>query len=70
MDTSDCPDLTQNVNSLCNTTQLIPEISSLLRLTSAQVARCRQVVLTQISGDVIQGTPIGGPVPCGVQQTY
>jgi Flp pilus assembly protein TadG len=70
MDRLNCPNLTSGpASGLQNTTQLIPEISSLLGLTAAQVAGCRQVLITQVSGDLIQGTPVGGRVPCGVLQT-
>ena len=70
IDGADCPNFTQPLSPLQNTTQVIPEISSLLGLAgTAQVVGCRQVVLTQISGDLIQARPIGGRVPCGLQQT-
>jgi Flp pilus assembly protein TadG len=55
---------------LSGTTQVVPEISPLPNLLGAQVVGCRQVRLTAVSAVSVQGRPIGGRVPCGVQQTY
>jgi hypothetical protein len=53
---------------LQNTTQIIPEVSTIAGLLGAQVVGCRVVRVTQVTGSRVEVTPQGGRIACGAVQ--
>jgi hypothetical protein len=70
LDTQDCPQIgSPYAEALRNTTQIIPEVSTIAGLFGAQVVGCRVVRVTEATGSRVEVTPQGGRIGCGLVQT-